>query len=173
MDWEDRFIIQEYRADLLAEVKKWTYINRSSSTKKDFGPLARQAEYWVARKIQLLGYYVAFTPGNSPFDLWAWNDDGLSARIEVKIATYQPYRTGGRYQACIRNHQHDLLVFVARNGKDWPFIIPGPLVPKTNLTIWTACPGESKTWQNYLEAWDYLHLAIVAGQQRGWQLPLF
>jgi len=93
MDWEDRFIIQEYRSDLDKEIKRRSYLSRS--TKRDFGPLARQAECWAARKIEALGYHVAFTTSNSPFDLWAWNDDGLSARIEVKIATYQPYKTGG------------------------------------------------------------------------------
>lgn len=173
MEWEDRAIIQNNRLELEAEIRQRHFANRVK-THKDYSPLARQAEYWVLRKVESLGYHTALTARNFPFDLWAWDDQGNAARIEVKFSLFLPfYRGGGRYQAHIRNHQHDLVVFIARNGRDWPFVIPAERVPPTNLTIWTPCPGDSRPWKPYLEAWDYLRQTIASHQPAGWQLPLF
>lgn len=172
MEFEDRAIIQQYRSDLETEIRHRTFVNRTKS-QRDFGPLARWAEYWCQRKIEALGYHTALTARNFPFDLWAWDDQGNAARIEVKFSLYFPfYRGGGRFQAHIRNHQHDLVIFIARNGRDWPFVIPAKAVPPKNLTIWSACPGDSKPWKPYLEAWDHLHQAIASHRPVGWQLPL-
>lgn len=169
MDWEEKYIVQQLRArQRISE-----FILRQTLDKTTNNLLARQAEKWVARRMEAFGYHTAPTPAKHPFDLWAWNDRGGAIRVEVKISLYCPYHGYGRYQAAIRNHDHDLLIFVARNGRDWPFVIPAEIVPRTNLTIWTPCPGDSKPWRPYLEAWDYLHQAIASHQPIGWQLPLF
>lgn len=170
MDTEEKAIIAQYRAQLDAEIKRRRFF--TPPAKKDTGPLAREAEQWVSRFIEQLGYRAAPTVANAPFDLWAWDDNGGAARIEVKISLYHPYQNYGRYQAAIRNHEHDVVVFIARNGRDWPFVIPAPLVPAKSLTIWSKCPADSKPYRPYLAAWDVLHHAIAISRPIGWQLPL-
>jgi hypothetical protein len=173
MDWEEKAILQEYQNCLDAEIKRWRFIRSPRPGKRDKGPLAAEAELLVAQYIRGLGYHTCPTMANAPFDLWAWDDQGHAARIEVKISLYSAWRTSGRYQAAIRNHEHDLVIFIARNGIDWPFVVPAAAVPRTNLTIWTKCPADSKPWRPYLEAWDHLHQTIASQKPQGWQLPLF
>lgn len=170
MDLDEKALIAQYRAGLEAEIKRRRFAKPGHN--KDHCPLARDAEAKVAQFIQQLGYHVAPTVANSPFDLWAWSDNGGAARIEVKISLYNPWGSTGRYQAAIRNHEHDLVIFIARNGRDWPFILPALVVPPKNLTIWTKCPADSKPYRPYLEAWDILHQVIATHRPIGWQLPL-
>ena len=118
--------------------------------------LARQVETKVSNLITALGYPVWPTPQNSPFDLWAGG-----ARIEVKASRWiNPQKP--RYQAGIRNHRADLLIFDAVNGADHFFIIPMALIiPRRTIEITrydvTAYSGR---WAEFLEAWNLLHLAI-------------
>lgn len=166
-DIEETAILSELRMSLDREIKRRRFAK--PTCKRDFSLFAREGEQIARSLIESLGYHVAPTVHTAPFDLWVWNECG-SARVEVKISMYHPARDGrGRYQAAIRNHEHDLVIFIARNGHDWPFVIPAKAVPKTSLTIWTKCPADSGPYRNFLQAWDHLHQAI---KPMGFQLPL-
>ncbi len=140
--------------------------------------LAREAERIVSNLARKLGYQATSTPHKCPFDLWIRGDDGRAVRIEVKISLYhrciEP-KKGGRFQANIRHHdQADLLVFIARNGQDWHFVIPMKrIVPRHNIAIWSPCPAHYRgQWAKYLEAWEHLQRAIEQAQPQSCQLPL-
>ena len=124
--------------------------------------LAREAEQQVARRVQSLGYQVNLTSHKCPFDLWVADHTGRAIQVEVKLSRYHQHKRGGHYQANIRHDQADLLIFIARNGRDWSFVIPmADVFPRNNITIWSHCPGEHLgQWARYLEAWEYLHRAI-------------
>jgi hypothetical protein len=161
----DQFLrTQQYRRHYAAEAAK---------IKKMI--LAREAEQFVARQAQSLGYRVNLTTHKCPFDLWIRDNTGRAIRVETKISRYNQHKRGGRYQANIRHDQADLLVFITRNGRNWPFVIPmADVVPRNNITIWAYCPGNHiGQWAKYLETWDYLHPAIERVKPRSWQPSLF
>lgn len=170
-DWEEKSIQQELRQQLNADIRRNQFALQRRKPGRAHLQLALEAEQLVTAQAQKMGYRVAPTTKNAPFDLWIWDERG-AARVEVKISRYVAHKDGyGRYQAAIRNHQHDLLVFIARNGQDWPFVIPAHQVPNKHLGIYTYKPYTS-CWAQYLFAWDYLQQAVSAGYPAGWQLPL-
>lgn len=136
--------------------------------------LARQAEQQVAGRLRTRGYLVHPTTHKSPFDLWVQDQSGRAARVEVKISLYNQSSKGGRFQARIHNAVADLLIFIARNGRDWEFVIPmADISPRKNIAIWSACPADyAGRWAPYLDAWDNLDQAIQTGQAPAWQLAL-
>lgn len=144
--------------------------------RRELVSLAREAEQAVAAQLRAWGYLVHLTTHKCPFDLWVANEAGRAARVEVKISLYNQNQAAraGRFQASIHNDA-DLVVFIARNGKDWPFVIPMPVIaPRRNIALWSECPADyTGQWAPYLEAWDHLHQAVEQGQARAWQLPLF
>lgn len=158
--------------DLFLKRQQWAYSRRRDRHTE----LARQAERWTQDQITGLGYQVHQTTNNCPFDLWVQRSDGKAVRVEVKISLYNQNARGGRYQANVRHHhQADLLVFIARNGRNWPYIIPMQhIAPRRNIAIWSYCPGDySGQWAVYLGAWDQLHRAIETAAPKDFQLPLF
>jgi len=135
--------------------------------------LARDAERIVARLIRQMGYQVHPTTHKCPFDLWVSDAHGRAIRVEVKISLYNNSPAGGRYQANIRQHHDaDLLVFIARNGRDWPFIIPmADITPRRNIAIWSYCPGDyTGRWAGYLNAWPLLDQIMAGSQPADYQL---
>lgn len=116
-----------------------------------------------------LGYRINPTVKNSPFDLWI-----EGARVEVKGSTWHEWTKGGRYQANIRNHNCDLLIFDCINGTDHLHFIPAQAIGgRRNITVWSYAPENSSgIWRPYLEEIQYLHQAIEAASQ-SWQPPLF
>jgi len=124
------------------------------------------------------GYQVHLTTKQCPFDLWVADGQGRGARVEVKLSTCRlaSRGRGHRFQANIRRHKDaaDVLIFIARNGRDWPFVIPmGQVGSRRNIAIWSACPGNyTGQWAPYLEAWDYLHQTISHSRPCQWQLGL-
>lgn len=108
------------------------------------------------------------TVKNAPWDLWI---EGV--KVEVKASRWYDHRRGGRYQAAIRNHQADIVIFDCINGTDHFHIIPMPAItPRKNIAVWSYAPEDSRgQWVSYLEAWDYLNEAIKTSQN-AWQLPL-
>jgi hypothetical protein len=140
--------------------------------------LATEAEQAVAAMIRARGYRVYLTTHKCPFDLWVVDGAGRAARVEVKISLYRRChdpRKGGRFQANIRQHlDADLVVFVARNGQDWPFVIPMPEIRgRGNIAIWSRCPADSGGWlKGYLNAWEHLDHAVANTQRRVWQIRL-
>jgi len=146
-----------------------------SQRQRELQQLAREAERWVADRVQLMGYETHPTTHKCPFDLWV-TDAERAIRLEVKISLYHTGKKGGRYQADIRHHdQAELVVFIARNGRDWPFVIPmGDIAPRRNIAIWSYCPADyTGQWANYLEAWDHLHQALETAMPQARQLTLF
>jgi hypothetical protein len=168
---------QENEAFLWRQHWWWRhFLNGTLKSRQLVQRLAQEAEVLVARRIQTFGYQVYPTTHKAPFDLWVEDDVGRAVRVEVKISLYHLHRRGGRYQANVRHHRHaEILVFIARNGRDWPFVIPLPeIYPRTNVTIWAACPDDHHgRWAQYLDAWHYLHWAVEQAQPRARQLALF
>jgi len=148
--------------------------------------LAHQGEVAAAELIRQLGLglQVCPTTHNCPFDLWVSNAQGQAARVEVKTSLWwhnpkskiQNPKSNGRYQANLRQHRDvDLVIFMAKNGTWWPYIIPIQAIGKRrNIAIWSECPGDYKgQWRIYLEAWQHLEQIITNSQPRSWQLSLF
>lgn len=137
--------------------------------------LAREAEELVARHVRTLGYQAYPTTHKCPFDLWVADQQGRAIRVEVKISLYHESKAGGRYQADVRqHHEADLLVFITRNGRDWPFVIPmADIAPRRNVAIWSYCPADyTGQWARYLGAWEYLRRAIETIPPQPRQLSL-
>jgi len=136
--------------------------------------LADEAEHYVATIAKKMGYGVRLTPHTHPYDIEVIDSTGRVARVEVKISTIQPNGSGYRYQARIHHHRADLVVFIARNGSDWPYIIPmAAIKPRLNIAISSKCPGNySGQWAGYLNAWHYLHTAVKNAPARPVQLGL-
>ncbi len=109
------------------------------------------------------------TVNNAPFDLWV---EGV--KVELKAARWHNWKSGGRYQAAIRNYEADILIFDCINGTDHWHIIPmADIQPRTSLAVWSYDPEQSSgQWQPYLEQWDYLHQAVEVANHN-WQPPLF
>ncbi len=148
--------------------------NRQLETQR----LSREAEQIVDELVRKMGYRTNPTPHKCPFDLWVQDEVGRAVRLEVKISQYhraKKGRSGGRYQADVRHHdQADLLVFIARNSQDWPFVIPmADIAPRRNIALWSYHPEDyTGQWASYLQAWEYLHQAIKVAEPRSWQTPL-
>lgn len=140
--------------------------------------LAHEGEAAAARMIRALGYLAHPTTKNCAFDLWAADSQGHAARVEVKTSLYtlcSDPRKGGRYEANIRqNKDTDLLIFLAKNGTWWPYIIPiAAIGQRHNIAIWSYCPGDYKgQWSIYLNAWQHLEQVIQNTHPRAWQLSL-
>lgn len=130
--------------------------------------LAGCIEHLARAILAAMGYQVARTGYNAPFDLWA-----EGARVEVKAATY----ASGRYQAAIRNHQADLLLLACQTpagGLEW-FVIPGDhLGDIKNLAIWTEDPAQHNgRWFEYYQAWWWVDsICQRVPAHRGWQPEL-
>lgn len=153
---------------LLALTQKQERIAKFARPRPAEQRLASEVEHKIAQRIRALGYSVWPTPNNWPFDLYAGG-----ARVEVKASKWQ---TGaGRYQAAIRNHQSDLLIFDAINGTDHIFIIPMRLVIPNRTVEITRYQVDlySGRWAAFLENWQYLHEAIEQSPPRPVQLELW
>lgn len=138
--------------------------------KRDYSHIARQAEEEVARMCQVMGYQVNRTTSNAPWDYFV---EGV--KVEVKGATWRTQkRGGGRYEAAIRNHQADVVIFDCINGSHHLFVIPMSIIaPRKHISIWQYHVEESTgQWRDFLDAWHYLEEAVAANETP-WQLPLF
>lgn len=123
----------------------------------------------VTKLVHEFGYRVNRTVNNAPFDLWI-----EGARVEVKASNYKECKRGGRYQAAIRNHECDLVIFDCINGTDHLLFIPSLAIGgRRNISIWSYDPAESTgQWRQFLEEVEFLHQAIKA-VSHVWQPPLF
>ncbi len=140
-------------------------------------PFANQVERWTAAQLIHRGYRVELTPHTHPFDLW------LDDRIRVEIKGAQPYYSQAnryhRYQAELRNHQTDLLIFIciADFDQNHAFIIPHTaLGRRRNLVISSLDPRDyTGQWAPYLEDWTGID-RVLAGKDhviRSKQYTLF
>lgn len=162
--------------------QRWWWFHRlngslRSQRQRQAEELSRQAEKKTAKFLRAQGYQVNFTTRKAPFDLWVADDQGRSASVEVKISLLHQNKAGNRYQATISPAEiiwADLVIFIARNGQDWPYVIPMRAIkPRRNIAIWTACPADYRgQWARYLQAWHHLEQAIITSPPRAWQLSL-
>jgi hypothetical protein len=163
--------------DQFLERQRWWWKHMAngilkSQAQRERQRLAREAEQLISGRLALMGYQVNPTTHKCPFDLWVADDQGRAVRVEVKISLYS--QASGRYQANIRHDQAELLVFIARNGRDWVYVIPmGDVTPRHHIAIWSYCPGDyTGRWAAYLEAWEYLRQALEQANPQSYQLPL-
>lgn len=154
----------------------WNYHFINGTLRSQRLRLAQEAEAKVAIYLQAqFGYQVNPTTYKCPFDLWVTDDWNRMARVEVKLSLYhQNGDKGGRFQANLRHHEADILIFIARNGRDWPFVIPmAVLGSRNNIAIWSYCPGDyTGQWAPYLDAWTYLDQALHSARPRARQISL-
>jgi hypothetical protein len=136
---------------------------RSDDPRKE---LAGMAEHAALTLLQAMGYRVTRCGYNAAFDLWV-----EGARVEVKAATW----SGGRYQAQIRNHDADLLLFCCQTpdgSLEW-FVIPAwAYAGVSNIAVWTRKPAAyGGQWCEYYRAWWFVDATVSQlPEHRGWQL---
>lgn len=145
-----------------------------SQRRRAANELGTEGEEKAAEMIRERGLKAHLTTKKCAFDLWVEGPaDGQAARVEVKTSLYQLSSKGGRYEANIRHDSKevDLIIFLAKNGSWWPYVIPSAAVgQRHNIAIWSACPGDYKgQWSIYLNAWQHLDQVIANTQPRQWQ----
>lgn len=163
MDWESKAIIQELRQ----EQRKREMWLRFGTPPDQRQRLARIVEARAVERIERhFVYSINYTNHKAAFDLWVGG-----ARVEVKGSNWD----GQRYQASVRNHMADVLIFDAINDTDHWFIIPmGEIEPRNHIAIWNYnVAAYSGQWAQFLEAWDVLEYAVKTAQARPKQLDLW
>lgn len=157
---------------LLKLVHKQEQAAKFGRPKPDWSNCAfgRQAVQKIISILAGSGYDIYTTPHKAPFDLWIGD-----VRIEVKVSRWiNPRQHPGRYQAAIRNHKADLILFDALNGSDHWFVIPmNQVAPRKTIEItsYDVCVYSGR-WAEYLEAWHLLAQAVEAAKPRVKQLSL-
>ncbi len=111
-----------------------------SQRQRELQALAEEAEWLVKKLAEKMGYLSNLTTYKCPFDLQIWDDAGRTIRVEVKISRWN--EKSRRFQANIRHDKADLLVFIARNGQDWHFVIP-----MKRITPWTVPQESEHIWK--------------------------
>jgi hypothetical protein len=128
--------------------------------------LAGRVERLVQLRLERAGYHVQRNGYNAPWDLTV-----NGHRVEIKAATYK----SGRYQAAIRNHQADLLIFAcqAQIALHY-FIIPAAAYAHTtNIAIWTPNPAHyTGQWSIFYNAWHFAALILDRPSPHNTQLSL-
>ncbi len=163
MDWEEKAIVaflrQEQRQREMAA--RYARPERQASFK-----FSNRAEIQLMQKLEGMGYVVHTTTHKCPWDLWVGN-----CRVECKASHWQK---ANRYQANIRHHDADLLIFNAVNGQDHYFIIPMcSVAPRRSIEVYSYNISKySGQWSLYLEAWDVLEQAVNNAPDRPIQLSL-
>jgi hypothetical protein len=130
--------------------------------------MAQQVEDKAIEQITPFGWPVSRTTHKCKFDLWVGD-----ARVEIKGSNWRENK--GCYQANIRNHAADVLIFDAVNGTDHFFIIPmAEVAPRRTVEI-TSYDVNAYTgqWAVYLDRWDLLAQAVAQAPPRPKQLELF
>lgn len=163
---------QQQRADAYATARVLRRVRQDRQESNI--TISDEAERYVAAVAKQMGYSARLTPATYPYDVDVFDSAGRLARVEVKISTIQPNGRGHRYQARIHHHHADLVIFIARNGSDWPYVIPmAAIAPRHNIAISSRCPGTySGQWACYLEAWQHLRQAVENALPRPVQLNL-
>ncbi len=176
--WDQRLDNDAFIKSINWWQRHWLAGTLKSQVERERLRQSRRAEEQIADLLRdEFGYRVYPTTANCPFDLWVADDQDRAARVEVKLSTYHLAHgdRGGRFQADIRQSADvDLIIWIARNGRDWHYVIPAPdLKGRRNIAIWSECPGHYRgQWGHYLEAWDYLHQVVANTFKRTWQFSL-
>lgn len=165
-DWEEKAILQELRADQRQREMIARFAPQSPRKCLFF---ERQVTSRVMSKLAEFGP-VTLTVHQCPFDVWVGN-----CRVELKGANWtNSTKARGRYQGTIRNHEADVLIFIAVNGTDHHFIIPMEAVgQRSQIAIWSYdVNAYSGQWSAYLETWNVLRQAVHDASPRPIQLSL-
>lgn len=168
MDWEETYILQQLRQkqkrlEMAARFGGQQQEEAKTVTTHEF---ANASEARLIASLRAKGYDVLRMHIHHTFDLWV---NGL--RVEVKASTWQ---SGRRYQAHIRNHEADLVVFMAVNGEDHHFFIPMHVIkPRKTIEVGVYnVKHYTGIWARYFERWDVLRQAVYAAPARPKQLKL-
>lgn len=152
MDWEDRAILQEFRQQQRDDQQRW----RSTHVvaRKHRIKMSNLALAELFPRLETFGP-VNLTTHKAGFDVWVGG-----CRVEFKASHWQDKRN--RYQADVRHHQGDILIFDAINGTHHYFVIPMATVfPRRKIEVYSydvaRCTGQ---WAAYLENWDVLRQAV-------------
>jgi hypothetical protein len=163
--------IDRLHQENLQFLKRQTFIGRHKRTPDSAHnkALEKRAVDKVITLANEWGYRVNPTTKNAPFDLWV-----EGAKVEVKASLYAESKKGHRYQAAIRNHLCDIVIFDCINGTDHLHFIPVAAIgTRRNIAVWSYDPAESTgLWRPFLEQPVYLHQAIEAANHI-WQPPSF
>lgn len=151
-DWEELAILQELRFEQ-KQREMWLRFGHTQPSARQ--AMARRVVATILPWLLELGYPVNPTTHKCPFDLWVGG-----CRVEVKGSHWRPQKHC--YQASVRNHEADILIFDAINGADHFFIIPmADVSPRATVEITsydvTAYKGR---WIAYLERRDILQQAV-------------
>lgn len=131
--------------------------------------LAREAEALAAARLRALGFGVEKTGHRAPFDFLV----NGALRVEVKVSLWrqQAGRRGGRYQANIHN-QADLVVFLARGGRDTWFVMPVSVAGRSITIRDYRADRTAGKYAPYLAAWGLVGWASALASGRARQLKL-
>ncbi len=153
-DWEEKAIIHDLRQAQRHSEQIARFCNTPAGRRRAL-KLSKIAEDRIIGKIERIGYEVHRTTYNAPFDAWV-----AGCKIEFKASNWQ--NKAQRYQANIRHHNADMIIFDAINGSDHYFIIPMQAVkPRQSVEIYSYDVNRyAGQWSPYLEAWDVLDQAI-------------
>lgn len=154
-DWHEKALIQ----DLRQAQRHSEQISRYYATlagRQQANRLAVMAQERIIRKIEQMGYAYHLTTHKAPFDAWI-----AGCKVEFKASNWQD--KARRYQANVRHHKADLVIFDAINGTDHHyFIIPMELVrPRKSIEVYSYNVNRYQgQWAAYLEAWNVLEQAV-------------
>lgn len=166
-DWESAAIVQELRQEQKQRemLARYTRPERQKALR-----LSYRVEARVLNKIRAMGYDVAETTKNAPFDAFVGG-----CRVEIKASNWGKLNRGGRYQANIRHCEADVLILVAINGQDHHFVIPMAEIGKRhNISVTSYnVMAYGGIWSPYLEAWDVLQQAVQVAPARIVQADLW
>jgi hypothetical protein len=160
--WFYRDPIDRLHQEVLERERQRHFIAKAA----DHRAVEWQAQDALLLRLQQLDLQAYPTANNSPFDLWV---EGV--KVELKASHWHE---PGRYQANIRNHKADFLIFDCINGTDHFHIIPmAAIAPRKAIAVWSYDPADSSgQWVQFLENWDHLIKAVETAAHI-WQPPLF
>ncbi len=163
-DWEELAILQGLRQEQKRREMATRYVRQQTYRR------SRIAQDRIIRHLEHLGYQVHKTTHNAPFDAWIGG-----CRVEIKASHWQ--EAARRYQANVRHHQADVIIFDAVNGRDHYFVIPMAVVtPRKSIEVYSYNVAAYKgQWAEYLEAWEVLTRAVTGvkkpTQLLFWDIP--
>lgn len=153
-DWDEKALIQDLR-QAQRHSEQITRYYATLAARQQTHRLAQVAQERIIRKLERMGYTAYTTTHKAPFDAWI-----AGCKAEFKVSNWQD--KAGRYQAHIKNHQADIVIFDAINGTDHYFIIPmAAITPRKTIEITRYHVNHYQgRWSPYLERWDILRQAI-------------
>lgn len=166
-DWDEKALIAELRQDQRNR-EMWLRWSLNHPEQADIYTFYQQVQDRAKDRIEmLLGVEAIPQTYHSQYDLTVGN-----LTVEVKGSRWQD--KAQRYQADIRQHTADLVMFDAVNGTDHWFIIPmADLAPRRTIEVYSYHVERYQgQWAGYLEAWFLLVEMVIRAPKRAKQMTL-